>query len=288
MIFNRFGPVLRGVIAAAALNLGLLPGAASAQSYPTNPGLYLRVGNVFSILEPVATHFGYLRPAERPETYPLPTGNWSTSFNGVYLTSSSAVLLQGGISEFDYLLNVMPLPRRHAGRSDVALVAVGVPPSFLGDRIEMVADVWDYIETMPPVSPEQAEECRRLAARGMAPLAGGFDPCRAGDAGFQGSDGSIRYFNALWGRSFDNAFATRRINGTTLEYSFEVDLCRGDRVRDLRDILSLHAYGWAIFTPGNQAFILACENQLPGPDILGHAEAAVLEARLEDFRDILR
>ena len=238
--------------------LSLLPSISAAQSidYPEFVGVYLRVGSEFTELRGLSTHRGYILPPEPPGEYRLYQEFGPTNFLGTTISSNNSLFMGGGISVSDYIASIEGFSP--TGAQVVSIVAVQRPPFSIGNFLSGVASRAEMIGSLRTLTPEERTRCAENAARGVAPMAGGFNICRAGEFGFESSD--VEFITSNWGRPLSDIVRERIVGPNTTEYIFDASFagrCQ-NRTADLTGRERLRNYGH-IFTASNGlSYIIAC------------------------------
>ena len=173
---SRFLAILR---VAVMVVLGAAP--ANAVEYPEFTGVYLRYGDRFIAIPAIETVTGYIAPSEPPANASRFNRFRRTTIAGTTVSPNNMLLLEGGLTIEGYIENVVLIPYHRENGETVSLVTVKRPEFRLLQRVNYVSRLDDLMRSMPQLTPRQRAQCADIKARGMAPLAGGFDECRAGD-----------------------------------------------------------------------------------------------------------
>lgn len=256
----------RAAITAAVLaTLSALP--VKATEYPEFTGVYLRYGDRFIEIPPIDTVTGYVAPSEPPASASRFNRFRTTTIAGTTVSPNNMLLIEGGLTIEGYIENVVLIPYHRENGETVSLVTVQRPDFRLTDRVNYVSRLDDLMRSMPQLTPRQQAQCADFKARGMAPLAGGFDDCRAGESSFKPQ--GIQLIDADWGVDFDTFFSERLINEFTTEYVLlrqedTADPCRYRMLAgDLKNEKNLRSFGWYLKANTGARYLVACPNQIP-------------------------
>ncbi|MEM9318189.1 MAG: hypothetical protein AAGA70_04195 [Pseudomonadota bacterium] len=254
---------MKSRLAAMLVLLWAVEAQAQGFEYPEFAGVYLRVGDDVTEMPGVASYRGFVFPPDHPSTYSRSFDFSPRPFLGTTISSQNVLFLPYSFALYDYYGGASTISTSRPATETVSVITVQRAGFVLDDWITEIVSTGEMIAALRELTPAEQARCDDDAARGIAPLAGGFNECRAGEASFENLD--VAFSEVGWGYGLNAVTDQRLVDEFTTEYIFDrsqITLCL-DETADLSGRIHLPHRGYFVRDGNGTAYIFACENQMP-------------------------
>ena len=230
---------------------------ALCDEWPEFTGVYLKVGDKFTVMTPVPRLAGTLTPHRQAShlggyRFGLRNGRWRDSTG---MTRPWQFINVTGIGADDFVDGIVAIDKLTATKKSFSIVTVQRPSFAFKPRVNQVAPAADFVPALTPMDSAKNKYCSRKPNDIQ---------CHTGSFDFRTRQ-AVPFLDAEWGWEMSQVFGQRLISDTVTEYVPLRDFCINPLVGDVRGNRTISSLAY-ILTEDNvdgRGYLFACEDHLP-------------------------